>query len=111
MKNMLLYDFVFKKFSSGIQYQEAVDLCLALYCSADWVPEVDPKDVNRKNIAKVFSLLAKGGYIKPDPFRGELQGDHLITEQEYWDNVISTLFSSDAGYNSDNVKKLLGENS
>ncbi len=61
---MNLQNYIKDNFVEGLNYEEAAQLILRLYCSVDGLPETLKEQCNRNNLAEVFSTLSASGFIK-----------------------------------------------
>lgn len=97
------------KFAKGITYRNAVEVCVALFCSADWVKGVHEDEVSTENIAKVFSELAKGGIITnfEEKYAIEMGVDGNPSGAEHWIQIMKSSLKRNRFYDPDTVSRLL----
>lgn len=83
---MTLHDRIAARNPHGITLEDAHQLCLWTFCTLDVLPpELRAEPLDRATLAKIFSRLARRGYVdSPDP---------AITSPSYWDSLISQLLT------------------
>ena len=108
MKKLTLTEVMRTKFETGIRYPDAVELCVAIFCSVDWLPEVKSEHCSKSAIAAVFGSLAKEGFIFDFSIATvpAAQISHF-TDKRHWLEVLDNAMKSDHFYDSDKVKELL----
>ena len=104
MMNDSLKEELLLKFSNGIEYASAKELCIAIFCSTDWLPNVKSEECTKKGIAESFSYLAKEGLIHNTSLLGN---SGIITEAYYWVQLINDPMKSGCFYNGKYVKDIL----
>ncbi|MCV2885759.1 hypothetical protein OE749_13760 [Aestuariibacter sp. AA17] len=90
-------------FKKGVSLTEARHVCIALYCSASYLPSVNSSELNKSNIAKVFSELAKTGLV-----RGLGCNNSDSFDSDYWLGQIDEAFKRDNFYDKNIVTSILG---
>lgn len=108
---MRLFDFLREQCQSGIQYEDAVELCLAIYSSSDILPDVVQKDdLSMDTIAEAFAASARLGLIKDyASYKAIPYGAnyHLLAEKGHWIEIQASLLKSKTSYDLNRVKTLL----
>ena len=91
-------------FPKGLDIDPARELYKALFCSADWLPELDETLLTKRNLALAFSSLVGSGFIRLSP---EVRYDISPDETSYWLDVIKRSLSGGEVYDRKIVKLLL----
>lgn len=108
MKQINLIDKLRSLFPGGIKHSDAVELCIAFYCSSNWFSDVREDEFSKKNIVNVFSQLAGDGYIEYNPIisheRGAFESFKL---PEHWNKIINSALKLNWFYDRDAVTLLL----
>jgi hypothetical protein len=99
LKEALLF-----KLSNGISLASSKELCIALFCSTDWLPNVESHEFTKKGIAEAFSFLAKKKLITKNTLDEELD---CIRETDFWVQLINKSMVSGSFYDRDHVKAIL----
>lgn len=109
MKKRLI-DKLFILFPEGMLYKEAIEISKALFCSADWLPDVLENELSLENICEVFALLSSKGFIFLDDSDNN-QHNFEFSSTTHWINIIrNSLNSSNNFYDENLVKKRLTRN-
>jgi len=112
---MRLVDFLSEYFRDGIQYEDAVQLCLAIYSSSDILPLlVQQDDLSMDKIAEAFANIAKLGLIKNYiPYKATFYGAtyHAIEDKGHWIETQASIFKLNTTQDLNTVKALLGSKS
>lgn len=110
---MKMLDYLKTKFGNGLDYEDAVHLCLAFYCSADNLPIVlKGQTFSATEIAETFTALARQGYIKNFlPYKAVTFGAHYHALEDigHWIEVQASLLKLNTEYSSNRVQELIGE--
>jgi hypothetical protein len=112
---MRLNEYLSKGFRNGIQYEDAIELCKAIYCAQNVLPQyVQSNDLSMNAIAEAFSDIAKLGLIKNYvPFNAVLCGanNHALEDKGHWVEVQASILKLGAAYDAQRVKDLLSTQS
>lgn len=108
---MRLVDFISGHFRDGIQYEDAVRLCLAIYSSSNILPiSVQQDDLCMDGIAKAFASVAKLELIKNyASYKATLYGAnyHSIEDKGHWIEIQASIMKLKTTYDVELVKTLL----
>lgn len=108
---MRLLDYLQEWLKQGIPYEDATDLCKAIYCRSDILPAVvEQSDLSMEPIASAFSALCKRGLISGySPQKAIVSGAnyHEITEKGHWIEVQASILKLAATYNTERIDQLL----
>ena len=110
MTNSSLEHELRSKLSPGVSYADAKNICIAIYCSAEWCDTGRVEVISKNDIARAFSMLVTEGIVslsdigidQPKPFFG-----HDPTSPEHWISIISNFLSSGASYDAGVAAKFL----
>lgn len=106
MKNISLEKALALKISPQISYQLATELCLALFCSVEWLPNVKVEEFTKENIANVFSRLVQDGFVD--------LGEEVVVSYDdcinisHWVDVIDSSLKENRCYDRTVVGNILG---
>ncbi len=104
--NKSLKDELLFKFSKGLEYGSAKELCIAIFCSADWLPNVNSEECTKQGIAESFSHLAKkGGIVNID----SLENSSIIKESSFWIQLINDSMKSGCFYDGERVRNIISQ--
>ncbi len=112
MNNNELFVRLKSKFKNGINYNDAVEVCLAIYCSADWVKNLKEESCSKENIALAFSSLANVGIILCfDLTVSEQHGvtSNSFTDKKHWIQIMDNALNLKKIYDRSRVSELLKE--
>ncbi|MDO6388464.1 hypothetical protein [Uliginosibacterium sp. 31-12] len=86
--------FIVHAFPSGIQYEDAVQLCLRLFCTTEGLPSFLQEQCTKDNLATIFSNLADSGVVIGFPHTAPLYGanHHNVNEKGHWVEIIASIF-------------------
>lgn len=108
---MNLVDCLNRNFSNGINYEDAVQLSMAIYSSADILPkDVAPEDLSMESIANSFAVFASSGKIlnycvdKSILFGANY---HNFFDKGHWIEIIASIFKMGTKVDSNKVNMLL----
>lgn len=108
---MHLIDLLLEHFKDGLQYEDAVELCLAIYSCNDILPiPVEQDGLCMNNIAEAFSNIAKLGLIKNYfPYKATLYGAnyHAIEDKGHWIEIQASMLKLKTSYDINSARKLL----
>lgn len=107
-----LSDFLIAKFPTGLAYDDAVELCLGLYCCAGLLPNVDlAEPLSKDVIAEAFALFSKQGGIQNYHSAQAISfgaNYHNVAEKGHWVEVIASIFKLGVSVMGDNAVEILG---
>jgi hypothetical protein len=108
---MRLVDFLRDKFRDGIQYEDAAQLCLSLYCASDilFIRAID-EELSMDRIAKAFSEISKQGLVRNySPYKSIIYGAnyHSVEDKGHWIEVQASILKLKTTYDVDRVRILL----
>jgi hypothetical protein len=106
MTNISLKEALLLKFPNGISLASSKELCIALFCSTDWFPNVDCQEFTKTGIAGAFKFLAKKKLIIQDSVENESEP---INEENYWIQLINNSMVTGSFYDRNHVKDILKE--
>lgn len=94
---MDLQRYIQNKIPEGLQYNEAVQLCLRLYCSLDGLPEELHAECTKDGLADTFSKLVSKGLLNDAPLTPSIYGAnfHPLSEKGHWVEVIASIFKKE----------------
>ncbi|KFZ38440.1 hypothetical protein HR45_03105 [Shewanella mangrovi] len=106
---MVLKSYLEGSFPEGLSYNNAVQLCLRLYCSVEGLPESLHVQCTKDNLASVFAEMAREKFIigqaKEASFYGASHYD--VSEKEHWIEVIGSIFRDGETVDSELGRNLL----
>jgi len=108
---MRLADFLASRFSQGLLYSDAVQLCLAIYCSAGILPaELIDEELSMDRIAEAFSEISTRGLIRE--YRSNVAATyganyHSVEAKGHWIEVQASILKMKLTYDLDRAKALL----
>lgn len=109
MKTISLHDKLISKFPNGLVYRDALELCIALFCSADWFDDIREDELDKKNIANVFSRLVKAGLVleieESIAIERGVVGD--FSSSSHWLQIMNSSLSQDRFYDVKVIERLL----
>ncbi|CAN7530643.1 hypothetical protein LJR232_003583 [Aquipseudomonas alcaligenes] len=100
-----LHSILSEKFKNGIDYDDATELCIALFCSADWLPEANDLQLSKDSIAQAFRELTIDGLIRKSNFKQDLNTSSI--NSEHWLQLIETALKSGIFYDKNKIEALL----
>lgn len=108
---MRLLDYLQEWLKQGVSYEDAAELCKAIYCRSDILPAiVEQSDLSMESIASAFSEICKRGLINGySPQKAIASGAnyHAVTEKGHWIEVQSSILKLAATYDTERVNQLL----
>jgi hypothetical protein len=108
---MQLIDLLLTHFKDGLQYEDAVELCLAIYSCNNILPvQVEQNGLCMNSIAETFANIAKLGLIKNYfSYKATLYGAnyHAIEDKGHWIEIQASIFKLKTTYDIDLARKLL----
>lgn len=106
---MCLIDAITEAFPEGIIYEDAVTLCLRLYCTLDGVQETYHNECNKEDLASVFSHLYSKGRIVGSTAGSVMYGAnyHSCADKGHWIEVIASIFKKQMSYDQERAQELL----
>ena len=92
---MSLESYISESFESGLQYNDAAQLCLRLFCSVDDVPAKYHVECNKDNLSTVFANLSANGLIIKDDDASQVYKaeSYSIKDNYHWLTVIDSIFN------------------
>ena len=107
-RSMSLEHCIAEAFPSGIMYDDAAQLCLRLFCTADGIPSLLHQQCTKDNLAAVFAHLAAAGAVVGDTVTAALYGAsfHSVTEKGHWVEIIASIFKKEHTRNSSRGEEL-----
>jgi hypothetical protein len=95
IKNMSLESYISESFENGLQYNEAAQLCLRLFCSLDKVPVKYHTACDKSNLSTIFASLSMKGLIIKDDSSAVLYNAHSYSVKDinHWLSVIDSMFT------------------
>lgn len=110
---MRLADFLCEKFQDGIQYEDAAQLCMSIYCIGNILPEgVIDDELSMDRIAEAFSELSRKGLIKNYvAYKSVSYGAnyHSIDDKGHWIEVQASILKLKTVYDTERCKVLLAQ--
>lgn len=108
-RSMSLEHTIAEAFPSGITYDDAAQLCLRLFCTADGIPSFLHQQCTKDSLATVFANLAAAGTVVGDPVTAALYGAnfHNVTEKGHWVEITASLFKKEGTRNSGRGEELV----
>lgn len=109
MKKRSLVEKLRDKFCDGLAYVDAIELCIALYCSSDWFEDVYAEDFSKESIADVFSKLVEDGVINScDEAVASARGaGGDFSKAEHWRRIIASSLLLNRFYDVGVVERLI----
>lgn len=89
-----LATFLANQIPNGLDYDDAVQLCLRLYAVSDQELSSFSEPLTKENLSAAFAELAKSGWVR-DPFlTAPVYGAnvHEVTDKGHWIEVIASIF-------------------
>lgn len=106
-----LLGYLGEKFKGGIAYEDATQLCLAIYCIADVLPVPIPKDeLTMDGLAEIFAEAARRGLVhdyaayKAVPYGANYHG---VADKGHWIEVMASVLKVSTKVDVDRIKKLI----
>lgn len=111
---MNLIDLLLNHFKDdGVRYEDAVELCLAIYSCSDILPtSMEPKNLCMNDIAEAFANIARRNLIKNySSYKATLYGAnyHAIEDKGHWIEIQASIFKLKTIYDINIARKLLNE--
>jgi hypothetical protein len=110
-REMRLADFLGTKYSKGLLYDDAVQLCLAIYSSRDILPAgAINEDLTMDQIAEAFSELSARGLIRayrPDIAAAYGANYHPVDSKGHWTEIQASILKMQCTYDRHRVEILL----
>jgi hypothetical protein len=112
---MDLLTYLKQKFAEGIDYNDAVQLCLGLYVAKDIIPKgVEEEECSMDGLSVAFSGLAKLNLVKNySAYKAVEYGAnyHNLTDKGHWVEVLASIFKKGNAPDFQLIEKLLDRNS
>jgi len=92
-----------------MSYEDAVTLCLRIFCSVDNVPERLHRECNKEDLAIVFSELYRDGVVVGSTACSVLYGAnyHSCCDREHWVEVLASIFKLSITYDQVRAQELI----
>ena len=106
---MTIETLIRKSFPAGLNYDDAAQLCLTLYCSG-FLPEPLASQCTKDNLPLIFSRLSADHFIKfTDADTSARYGAnfHNPNEQGHWVEIIASIFKIGNTKDSDRSQELI----
>ena len=106
---MSLEVYISESFENGLQYNDAAQLCLRLFCTVDNVPAKFHAECSKANLSIIFANLSVNGVVLENnsdaaAYQAESYG---ITETQHWLAVIDSIFKVGDTVDSDIGNRLI----
>jgi len=90
---MNLEQFIESAFEEGLPYNEAAQLCIRIFCSAEGIPSRLHEQCNKDAIASAFASLAAKGFVKGATSESAVYGAnfHNVTDKGHWVEVMASV--------------------
>ena len=109
--NMRLVEFLRWKFRDGIQYEDAAQLCMSLYCASGILPAgMVTEELSMDRIAEAFSEIARLGIIKNYAlYKSVMYGAnyHSVEDKGHWIEIQASVLKLKRTYDVETVKALV----
>jgi len=105
-----IYHTLDSMFPNGLNYDDAIQLCLSIYCTSGILPEVPGEDCTKEAISKAFSQLSTDGVIihyKSDIAVLYGANFHDFESSGHWVEIIGSIFKQGMAPNIKRVQELL----
>jgi hypothetical protein len=89
-----LASYLFQTKPDGMDYDQAAQLCLRLYCTVDGVPE-QLLPLTKEKLGDSFAELTKAGWVREENSHwSSIYGAtlHQMTDRGHWIEVIASLY-------------------
>lgn len=108
---MNLESALIEAFPEGISYDDAVNLCLRIYCCVDGVPLSLHDECSKEGLSEVFANLYRKGSILGPTSSSVLYGAnyHSCSDTGHWIEVIASIFKKQMSYDSVKAQELVGK--
>ncbi len=108
---MGLYAFLSGSFKNGIQYDDAIALCIAMYSSSEFIPEgIDKTQASMDEIANAFAKISRDGLVVGYSFAAAVPygaNYHVIEDKGHWIEIIASIFKLKTSYDLNRVRHLI----
>lgn len=89
-----------RHYPSGMNYPDAAQLCLRLYCTADGVPPHMHSELTMQGLANTFAELAQSGWVHQQDSSWRVTfGAHFheVSDRGHWIEVMASIFKLNPG--------------
>jgi hypothetical protein len=94
MSERSLGSYMARRIPTGLEYFDAAQLCLRLYCVTGCLPEDLQAQASRQGLADAFAELARSGWVKDQesPMRAYFGAHfHAVTDRGHWIEVLASI--------------------
>ena len=103
-----LYEILCSEFDEGIGYSNALDLCIAIFCSTDWLYGVDVNTCTKEGIATAFGKISEQGIVQNfDLELAHSKGAVIVDYKNkiHWLEIINHAMRSNNFYDQEKFKE------